>query len=320
MELISFIWICVFIVSLFALLKSSDYFTNAAEKIGLTLGLPSFIIGVTIVAVGTSLPELISSIFAVASGNSEIVIGNVLGSNIANIFLVLGVVAVFAKKIETDYEIWKIDLPIFFASTLFIIITCFDGVFNIWEGIIGLCGIVTYLIFAATSSLNEKISGNEEKEKKKELKKEGVLLQLIILLVSGFFIFLSAKYTINSVIELSSIFNIAKDLIAVSAVAIGTSLPELMVGMQAARKGNAGLAFGNVLGSNIFNSFAVLGIASLFGSLAIPTSMITLSIPVMIGSSFLFLFMVQDRQITLWEGIILILAYVLYMGKVFGLF
>jgi len=104
MELISFIWICVFIVSLFALLKSSDYFTNAAEKIGLTLGLPSFIIGVTIVAVGTSLPELISSIFAVASGNSEIVIGNVLGSNIANIFLVLGVVAVFAKKIETDYE------------------------------------------------------------------------------------------------------------------------------------------------------------------------------------------------------------------------
>ncbi len=320
MEMISFIWIGVFIISLVALLKASDYFTNAAEKIGLVLGLPSFIIGVTIVAVGTSLPELISSIFAVTSGNSEIVIGNVLGSNIANIFLVLGVVAIFARKIETKYEIWKVDLPIFFASMLFVLITCFDGVFNVWEGLIGLCGIVTYLIFAATSSSTEKIGDKRAERERKELKKQGLFIQFVILFISGFFIFLSAKYVVSSVVELSTIFNIAKDLIAVSAVAIGTSLPELMVGVQAARKGNAGMAFGNVLGSNIFNSFAVLGVSAFFGSLVIPSTMIALSIPVMIGSSFLFLFMIQDREITMWEGIILLLAYVLYMGKIFGLF
>ena len=103
-----------------------------------------------------------------------------------------------------------------------------------------------------------------------------------------------------------------------SAVAIGTSLPELVVSVQAIKKGNAGMAFGNVLGSNIFNSFAVLGIPSLIGALTVPQSIITFSLPVLIGISLLYLFAVQDKEIRMWEGIIFLLAYVLYMGKIFG--
>jgi cation:H+ antiporter len=320
MDVTIIIWAAIFVFSLLVLLKSSGYFTNAAEKIGLLLGMPAFIVGVTIVAIGTSLPELISSIFAVSKNSSEIVIGNVIGSNIANILLILAVVAIVAKKIETKYEILKVDLPIFFASALFVFITCMDGVFNFWEGIIGIIGVIIYFTFAAKSVQK---SGSEQKvtkTEKIEVKKEGLWLQFGIVFLSGIFIFLAAKYTIESVIKLSEIFNIGKDIIAISAVALGTSLPEMFVGIQAARKGNAGLAFGNVLGSNIFNSFAVLGIPALFGPLIIPTSIITFSIPVMIGISILYFFMIQDRQMTIWEGLILLLAYILYLAKIFALF
>jgi len=317
------IWICIFVAGLIVLLKSSDFFTGAAEKIGLKLGIPSFVVGVTIVAIGTSLPELISSIFAVTNGASEIVIGNVVGSNIANILLVLGVVAIVSKKIETHYEILKVDLPIFFASALYILITCFDGEFNYIEGIIGLIGVIVYLIYAASSAKKNDNKSKQKKELKginKELIKEGISPQLLILLISGFFIFIGAKYTIDSVIQISEMLNIGKELIAISAVAIGTSLPELFVGYSAAKKGNAGMAFGNVLGSNIFNSFGVLGVASLFGVLTIPSSIIMFSLPVMIGASLLYFFMTQDKQLTLWEGAILLLLYVLYIGKIFTLF
>jgi cation:H+ antiporter len=313
--------VVIFVVSLAVLIKASDFFTGAAEKIGIKLGIPAFIIGVTIVAVGTSLPELISSIFAVTGGVSEIVIGNVLGSNIANILLILGVVAFVSRKIETDYEILKVDLPIFFASAMFVVFVSFDGIINMWEGIIGLLGAVVYFSFAGMSSRN---SGSKKVKKirceKKELRRDSLLFQLLIVFVSGIFIFFGAKYLIDSVIRLSDIFNIGKEIIAISAVALGTSLPELFVGVQAARKGNAGMAFGNVLGSNIFNSFIVLGIPALIGPLIVPQGIIMFSLPVMVGASFLYFFMIQDKQLTIWEGLILLLFYVMYIGKVFEFF
>jgi cation:H+ antiporter len=312
------IWILVFIVALAVLLKSSDYFTEAAEKIGLKFGIPGFIIGVTIVAVGTSLPELVSSLFAVSAGASEIVIGNVVGSNIANILLILGVIAVFAKKIKTEYEIQNVDLPIFFASVLYLALVSFDGVINMWEGIIGLLGIVAYFAFAGITAKNSNLE--HEKKNKDKSKKFNLLIQFLIIIISGVFIFIGAKYTISSIIQLSSILNIAKEAIAISAVAIGTSLPELVVGIQAARKGNAGMALGTVLGSNIFNSFAVLGFASLMGSLIVPASIITFSIPILIGISLLYILTIQDKQLTIWEGIFFLLAYILYISKIFGLF
>lgn len=315
-----FLWIGVFIISLFVLVRSSDFFTNSAERIGIFFGIPSFVVGVTIVAIGTSLPEIISSIFAVLNNSSEIVPGNVLGSNIANIFLILGVVAIFARKIETKYDLLKVDLPIFFASALYLYITFVDGIFTFSEGLFGVLGIIIYIAFTATTSYKSGVQSKEVKSEKKSLKKEGIFKQVIVLIISGFFIFLSAKYTIDSVIQLSDIFSIGKEIIALSAVAIGTSLPELLVGVQAARRGNAGMAFGNVLGSNIFNALGVMGISSIFGTIVIPASLISFTLPIMIGASILFFFMLQDRQLTIWEGAILLLAYILYLGKIFSIF
>jgi cation:H+ antiporter len=316
-----FFWIAIFIIALILLLKSSNFFTDAAEKIGIHFGLSTFMVGVTIVAIGTSLPELISSLFAVGANASEIVIGNVVGSNIANILLILGLLAIFAKKIKTEHNLSKIDLPIFFASVLYLFIISSDGIINPFEGIIGILGIIIYFAFLGAHA--KKANLIKEKSIKKEkfkLKKEGIFKQFLILIISGIFIFLSAKYTVDSIIHLSVILNIAKDLIAISAVAIGTSLPELAVGIQAIRKGNGGMAFGNVLGSNIFNSFVVLGIPALFGKLIVPQSLIQFSIPFMIGISILFFFTIQDKKLTIWEGIIFLLLYLLYICKIFGLF
>lgn len=304
----------IFIVSLIILIKSSDKFTEAAEKIGQKLNINQFIIGVTILAIGTSLPELITSLIALKNKSTEIIIGNVIGSNIANILLVLGIIAIFSKKIKTKHTTPKIDIFVFFSTLIFITITFLDNYFTRLEGILGLFILLYYLL-----TLNSKNKNKNEKKKKKTSKK-GLKLQFLIIFLSSFFIYLSAKYTIFAVINLSNIFNIGKEIIAISAVAIGTSLPELIVSLQATKKGNLGMAFGNVLGSNIFNTFAVLGIPALFKNLIIPQNIIYLSIPLLIFASLLFYFILKTKKLTKTLGYVMLIIYFLYLGKIFNFF
>ena len=303
------IWIIVFIASLSVLIKASDYFIDSAEKIGLYLNLPSFIVGVVIVAIGTSLPELVSSIFAVLKKSSEIVAGNVVGSNITNIFLVLGITAVISKKIKLDYELTGVDLPFLIGSAFLLAMTVYDGLFTLSEGFLCLGCVFIYLIY----TMNVKKKENFE-IKKLEWK------TLIIFVISGFFIYLGAKYTIESVIKLSEILHIGKEIIAASAIALGTSLPELTVSISAARKGKPEIAVGNVLGSNIFNALAVMGIPRLLGILIIPKTILTFGLPVMLIATLLYFFMSQDKEITKWEGWLLIIFYIFFIGKLLNLF
>jgi cation:H+ antiporter len=313
-------WSIIFIVSLFILIKASDYFTDAAEKIGLYFGLPSFIIGVTIVAFGTSLPEIASSIIAVLKGSSEIVVGNVVGSNITNIFLVLGVSAIMAKKLTVNYELIHVDLPLLISSAFLIAVLAWDGNFTPLEALLCLVGLFVYLYYAITSKSNGETNKAVRSELAK-LKKEGLhVTTWLTLAVSVMVIYFGAKYTIESIIQLSTNLNIGKEIIAVTAVALGTSLPELMVSITAARKGKSALAVGNVLGSNIFNAFAVMGIPALVGTLVVPQSIIAFSLPLMIIASLLYFFIAQDKEITHWEGWILILFYIVFIGKTFALF
>ena len=242
-------WVGVFIFSLFILIKSSDYFTDSAENIGLFFGLPSFVIGVTIVAIGTSLPELGTSILAVLRSSSEIVVADVIGSNITNIFLALGVVAVMSKKIKITNELIRVDLPLLIGSAFLLAITIWDGVFTLPEAIFFILGISLYLVYTIQSQ--ERHEDPEIKRKvKSEIKKLHKLgsKDIIILIIGAIFIYLGAKYTIESIIQLSKILSIGTEIIAVSAVALGTSLPELMVCITAAKKGKPEMAVGNVLG------------------------------------------------------------------------
>ncbi|MBD3210681.1 calcium/sodium antiporter [Candidatus Micrarchaeota archaeon] len=303
-------WAFIFAVSLAILIKSSEYFTLSAEEIGIYFGIPSFVVGVTIVSLGTSLPELVSSVIAVLSDSTEIVTGNVVGSNIANIFLILGIAAIIGKNMKISYELIHVDLPMLFGSAILLTLTLWDGVFTSTEAILAILGAVIYIAYTA-SSVKER-GGKSKQKGKMSAATVGTLI------VSGAFIYLGASYTIESVIRLSELLNVGKEIIAITAISIGTSLPELMVSASAARFGRAEIAVGNVLGSNIFNSYLVIGVPALIGPLKVTETIIDLGLPMMVVATFLYFFMTQDREITGWEGMVLILFYVLFLGKLFA--
>lgn len=325
-----FLWIGIFILSLAVLIKSSSYFTNSAEKIGLWLGIPTFFIGVTIVAIGTSLPELISSLIAVFNGYPEMVIGNVLGSNIANIFLILGVAGVIAKKqLKLSRNLLHVDLPFLVGTSFLLAMMVWDGVVTRGEGVLLLIVLVIYSIYLIksrekpTKEVRKQLRGvkGELVNHTISIKKHTISSKVwVILLVSLIGIYFGARFTVEAVITLATLWNIGTELIAVSAVALGTSLPELMVTISAVKSGKPEIAVGNILGSNIFNILAVMGIPALFGALIIPKTMLMFSLPVMIIATLMFFFITQNREITKWEGWMLLVFYVLFIGKLFNLF
>ncbi len=309
-------WFLLLALSIFALIKGSDLFTTAAEKIGLSFGIPAFIIGVTIVSLGTSLPEFMTAIFAVLSNNTEIVIGNVVGSNITNIFLGLGVLPLIIGYFTINKNLVGVDLPILLSSTFVIAITCLDGIFTRIEAIFCLAGFVIYMKYAA----------NEHTEFRKRMKEEekelpGVSIKTIIILILGCgFLYFGAEYTVKSIIRLSEILKIGTDVVTASAVALATSLPEIVTGVVAAKKGQIEIAVGTLIGSNVFNAFGIMGISGLLGDLIIPAKMTDFGIYMLIVATLLSFFITLDKEITKFEGGLLVLFYILFLGKLFSLF
>ena len=297
----------LFILSLAVLLKAADWFIDSAEEIGLSLGISPFIIGVTIIAFGTSLPELATSLASVFNGASEIVIGNVVGSNITNIALVLGLTVVVSKEIKLHNQIWHVDMPFLISSSFLMWFLVRDANVSIFEAIIFLGSLALFLIYSLKSD-----EGDEDQFRKKVSWKSYAWL-----LVGGALVWLGAKYTIDAITNLSLLMGISNEIIALSMVALGTSLPEVIVSIGAAKKGKTSIAVGNVLGSNIFNTFAVMGIPAFFGKLVIPQGVLDFSLPLMIVLTILFAVMTISRRITRWEGIILLIFYVFYMVELF---
>jgi cation:H+ antiporter len=309
----------IFAASLTGLLLAAKFFTEAGEKIGVLMKIPPFIIGVTIIALGTSLPEIATSVISVMNGHSEFVIGNVVGSNVANILLVLAIAAIVAKQLKVDKNIISIDLPILLGSTILLFIITLDGEVTYVDGTFSILILLTYLIYNVRS--HRTVNKDELKQQKqldKSTTNKSLFKHLAVLTVSGTALYFAADYTIQSVVELSKIFNIGTEIIAVSAIAIGTSLPELVVSIVAARKGQADIAIGNVTGSNIFNALGVIGIPSLFGTLTIPDIMLTFGIPSLVLITILYIFTTMDKEVSKWEGITLLLIYAAFMGKTFG--
>lgn len=308
------LWIIIFVASILALVKAAQLFTGAAERVGRYFGMPSFIVGVTIVAFGTSLPELLSSIYAVGAGSSEIVIGNVLGSNISNVFLVLGISAIMAGRIETVYDLVRVDLPFLAGSAGLLAVTVWDGRFTLPEAFLCLGALVVYLLYTLATAREEGDDASDEPAKSLDRNTVLILLGSVALLYFG------ARYTVEALLKLSVLTHIGTEIIAVSVVALGTSLPELVVSVTASRQGNQGMVIGNVLGSNIFNALGVMAIPRLFGPLALPTDMLDFPLPMMLLATLLYLLITQDKEITKWEGWLLLLFYVLFIGKLFNLF
>ncbi len=292
----------LFFVSLAVLLIASDKFIDSAEKIGLSWGISPFIIGVTIVAFGTSLPELATSIASVFAGSSEVVIGNVVGSNITNILLVLGVTAVIGKEFKMDFDIMDVDMPLLLMSAFFLYFVLQDQIVTMPEAILFLVALGIFLY--------NSVQGQKQD---KEDRPTSNWKDFLVVFVGIFFVFLGAHYTILSIQKVSTALNINAELIALTVVALGTSLPEVFVSIAAARKGKHAIAVGNVLGSNIFNTYAVMAIPSFLGPLAIPDGILSFGLPFMILATILFAIVTLSKKVTRWEGAMLITFYVYYI-------
>ncbi|MDJ0703078.1 MAG: calcium/sodium antiporter [Leptolyngbyaceae cyanobacterium MO_188.B28] len=320
-----FVLSLLLLLSLLVLVVASDFFTNAAEKIGLSMGLSPFIVGVTIVSIGTSLPELMSSIIAVLQGSPEVVAGNVVGSNIANIFLIIGAAGVIsAKTIRINYDLVSVDLPLFVGSAFLLALTAWDNLFTPGEAWLFVVGYIMYLFYTVKGSESNQQEDNSEGEQHNSTATANrdttfVLRQGLIVILSSIFIFIGARFTIDSLIGISKALNIGVEIIAITAVALGTSLPELVVTINASLKGKAEIAVGNVLGSNIFNVFMVMGIPGLVGKLTIPETILHGGIPMLIAGTLLLFFTTQDKKLTIWEGWLFLMFYVWFIGRTFEL-
>lgn len=296
----------IFIVSLAVLILGSEWFIGSAERIGLSFGIPSFIIGVTIVAFGTSLPELATSIVSVLQGKPEVVIGNVVGSNITNILLVLGLTAYIGKGIRMSFDVMHTDMPMLLASAFLLYFTLQDGVFSFPEAIIFLIGLAIFLISSLT--------GNDEEGE------EGITTnaKVYLLFIAGAaLVYFGAVYTIESLTNIATALNVSPGLISLGAIALGTSLPEVVVSISAARKGKHAIAVGNVLGSNLFNTYAVVSISSFFGELKM-TEDLSFSLVFMLAVTVTFAAVCMSKTISRWEGGILLLMYGYFMVELAG--
>lgn len=328
-------WIFIFILSLAVLVKAADWFVESAEKIGLAFKISPFIIGMTIVALGTSFPELASSIVATLKGATEIVVANALGSNIANILLIVGLSAVVARRLIVKRSLIDLDSPLLITTTVLFIFIMWDREIVFWEGILLILAFIVYFLYTISPKkekesltpeivevLPSRIERRREKiakETKKAPKKLAPKIFLFLILgMAGLVV--GANYTIESVLKLSEILKISTSFIAITAIAIGTSLPELVVSVRAALKKKYEIALGNIFGSNVFNILLVTGIPALIKPLAVDELSFRIGLPFLIVATLLFVISGISRRIHLWEGVMYLLIYILFIVKLCGLF
>ena len=320
--------LAILIVGFALLVKGADLFVDGASGIAKKFGISELIIGLTIVAMGTSAPEAAVSIAAAAKGSAGISIGNVIGSNIMNIFIILGVVAAITPlKIERSTV--RYEMPFTIIVTILFVLMGKDGLLTRPDGAVLWAGLLLYMAYLlrqakqkpaeAPAQAETTVQKTEDSSSEAGMETAAVpadspsIWKLIALTIVGLAVILvSSDYAVDAAVALAKIFNISDRVIGLTIVALGTSLPELVTSVTAALRGNADLAVGNVVGSCIFNLLFVLGTSALI--LPIPCAPNFLSDAyVAVGATvLLLLFGFTQMKITRWEGVLLVACYVAY--------
>ena len=303
--------ILLLVVGFVVLVKCADIFVEGSSNLAKSLGIPSIIIGLTIVAFGTSAPEAAVSVIASLKGSNDISMGNVVGSNICNLLLVLGTSALFGK-LTTKKEVILRDYvySLFSYVVLIILTTGFfinggkTGEITRTNGLILLCFLSIYL-YALIFDAKKSISKKEEKSKFEVKNIFFILFGIVGIVVGG-------QLVVNSAKAIASALKVSDNVIALTVVAIGTSLPELVTSVVACKKGETDIAIGNVVGSNIFNVFFILGLASAVSPITIGIESYIDIIIMAISAVIVFFFVRKNYRIGKVKGPIMILMYVAY--------
>ena len=299
--------ILLLIVGFVLLIKGADIFVDGASSTALNLKVSKMVIGLTIVAFGTSAPEFAVSIKALLSGSSDIVLGNVVGSNILNILLILGISSLFSSMVVKDNTVKK-EIPLTILFSVLLTVLSLDNIFdkNITNVITRTDGIVILLFFIVFIYYLASIAKNNNEENEEALYKIGKSLLFVLIGLVG--IVAGSNLVVDNASAIAKALNVSEKMISLTIVAFGTSLPELVTSVQAARKHENDIAIGNIIGSNIFNIGIVIGLpCALIGNINVGTfnyiDMFT-----MIGAAILlFLLTFKKRKLDKGEGLIMLL-------------
>ena len=292
------------ILGLVFLIFGGDLLVRSAVSFAEKFGVSSFLIGVTVVSFGTSIPELMVSIQAAMDQAADIAIGNVLGSNIANIALVLGV-SVVIRPLSITTNTYKLSWWVMLISSLLFILFLLDNVITKMEGLLLVAGLFCFIIFSIKRNIP-----NEESI----VSKINIQTGILFFVLGAIGLYFGSELFVESAISIASFFNVPKFVIGITVVALGTSLPELVTSIVALMKGQNNISLGNLIGSNIFNVFAVLGITSLIQELGTSSILLFLDFGVMLAVILVFGYQLFIRKkISRTAGFILLSGYFSYI-------
>lgn len=286
------------------LIKGADFFVDGSSSLARIMKVPSVIIGLTIVAMGTSAPEASVSINAALAGSNDIAISNVIGSNLFNGLVVVGVCA-FMAGFKTNPEILKRDMPLNIIVTAILCIMLLDRHINRIEGIILLIGMAVYIAAMVISALKNRETADECK-----------ILSLpksLIFIIGGLIaVIFGGTLVVDNACLIAKDFGVSENFIGLTIIAIGTSLPELVTSITATRKGDSGLALGNAIGSNLFNILFILGMSATICPLNVLSESIIDCIILLVSAVILYVFARTKKTMNRWEGIVCVFLYVGY--------
>lgn len=301
----------ILVIGFVLLVKGADWFVDGASGVAAKLGIPQLVIGLTIVAMGTSAPEAAVSISAALKGSADITIGNIVGSNILNILIILGLAAVIVT-LHVAKSTVKYEMPFVILVTALLMVLGLDGTISLIDGIILLVFFVIFLGYLFR--LSKKPDG--EAVPKEHHKITSLSKALLLVLVGLVLIVLGSNLAVDAASEMARIFGMSERFIGLTIVAMGTSLPELVTSVSAARKGNADIAIGNIVGSNLFNILFVVGISALivpvpFSQAFMPDMLVAIG-----TAALLWILCLTGKKINRVGGILMLLCYVLYFGLI----
>lgn len=304
------------IAGLIVLILGGEALVKGAVNLALKLKISPLVVGMTIVSFGTSAPELLVSLGAATSGHPDVSIGAVIGSNISNIGLVLGLtVLIFPIAISKDTL--KIDWPLMMFASLLFFLFAKDGELELYEGVISVSILVVFTAWLFIKSMKKGKAALAELDlevNEEEAEKSNIFKDILFLLLGFTGLYYGADWLINSVVEIAKDFGISEKLISVTVVAFGTSLPELVTSCTAAYRKETDISIGNLIGSNVFNILAILGITSIVHPIKITNSINEFDVYYMLGISLLiFPLMYFGRKVGRLKGVLLILVYVFYI-------
>lgn len=302
------------IVGFVLLIKGADFFVDGASSVAGILKIPSVVIGLTIVSIGTSCPEAAVSITSGLSGNADISLGNVIGSNMFNLLMVIGVCALF-KAVPTPKEMLRRDMWWNIAVTLVLLVFIFNfgsgknGYITRIEGILLLLGIIAYIVFVVRSALKNRVEGDD-------VKILPIWLSIIYIVGGVAAIIFGGDMVVDNASKIAVRLGMSKTLVGLTIVAIGTSLPELVTSVVAAKKGNSGIAMGNAIGSCIFNILFILGIASSLSPIKVDPDLVIDTILLVGVTVITLIFAKTKKSVNRAEGAVMVLCYCAYTAYI----